>query len=224
MNKYELRGGARIGKLNATYPFGKLTVTKDKLEINASLIGRYVFRAQDIISIKPYDEIPLIGKGIKINHNVANYDEKVVFWTFDNPKRVIYNIKKIGFFPIENAINNPENATNNPENELILKQQKQLGSPFKKTTLFLVIIFWNIIFGFFILKSFLGIEIDFTFFTAVKFAIGLVFIFGILALKSKSFQKIILKKNREIEDVKSVIYFLLGVSGFILTILLIITS
>ena len=39
MKQYELTGGARIGRGNATYPFAKLKVTANKLELNASIIG-----------------------------------------------------------------------------------------------------------------------------------------------------------------------------------------
>lgn len=98
MKDYQLTGGAKIGIVNATFPFAKLKVNKNKLELNISLVGiKYLFQPQDILSIEIYMLFPLIGQGIKINHIVKNYNKKVIFWTFKSPKSVIQNIEKIGF-------------------------------------------------------------------------------------------------------------------------------
>lgn len=97
MKQYELTGGARIGTVNATYPFAKLRVNENKLEINTSVIGKLVFTTKDVISIEPYQRFPIIGKGVKINHRVSNYNQKVIFWTWKNPKDVIQQIALTGF-------------------------------------------------------------------------------------------------------------------------------
>ncbi|OPH00359.1 hypothetical protein B2I21_00360, partial [Chryseobacterium mucoviscidosis] len=76
---FSLTGGARIGRANATYPFANLHVEENTLKINASLVGNLIFQPQDIISIKPYSSVPIIGKGIKILHRVDNYNQHVVF-------------------------------------------------------------------------------------------------------------------------------------------------
>ncbi len=65
MKTFTLTGGARIGRANATYPFANLYVDENILKINASLTGNLIFQPQDIISIKPYASVPVIGKGIK---------------------------------------------------------------------------------------------------------------------------------------------------------------
>jgi len=76
-------GGARIGMANATWPFATLKANKDRLELNATIIGTLVFKPNDIISIEPYGLIPFIGRGIRINHRVDKYKSKVIFWTGD---------------------------------------------------------------------------------------------------------------------------------------------
>ena len=42
MNTFEATGGARIGKANATWPFAKIKADKNKLELNASIIGNLI--------------------------------------------------------------------------------------------------------------------------------------------------------------------------------------
>jgi len=61
MNQFQLTGGARIGMLHAVWPFATLTVTNERLDLNASLIGTYSFTADQIISIEPYGQI-LLGR------------------------------------------------------------------------------------------------------------------------------------------------------------------
>lgn len=97
MNEINLKGGARIGMTNASYPLATLKVNQDRLELKAALIGKLTFQAVDIISIEPYILIPFIGQGIKIKHNVASYKKQVIFWTFKNPKMLIKQIEATGF-------------------------------------------------------------------------------------------------------------------------------
>lgn len=102
--KFTLTGGARIGMANATFPFADLYVDKEILKINASIVGNLVFQPKDIISIKSYSSIPIIGNGIKINHRIENYDSEVIFWTLKDPNSVIREIEKTGFLQNTNSV------------------------------------------------------------------------------------------------------------------------
>ncbi|UZT97381.1 hypothetical protein ODZ84_19675 [Chryseobacterium fluminis] len=94
---FKITGGARIGRANATYPFADLYVDENILKINASLIGNLIFQPQDIITIKAYSSLALVGQGIKIVHKVESYHENIIFWTMKNPKSVINEIQNTGF-------------------------------------------------------------------------------------------------------------------------------
>jgi hypothetical protein len=83
MHELQLTGGARIGMVNATFPFATLKVNKDQGGLNVSIVGNLTFQASHIISIEPYTMIPILGQGIKINYEVTNYKERVIFWTFN---------------------------------------------------------------------------------------------------------------------------------------------
>ena len=97
-------GGARIGLANATWPFATLIVNENSLTLNAIIVGNLTFKPTDIISIEPYTIFPLIWQGIRINHRVSSYKDKVVFWTLKNPKELIRKIEQTGIFNNENPI------------------------------------------------------------------------------------------------------------------------
>lgn len=95
MAQLHFRGGARIGWTSISWPLISLTVSKDRLELNLGLLGNMVFKPSDVVSIEPYSGI--FTGGIKINHTVRKYDDKVIFRTFKYPKDIINQIKQIGF-------------------------------------------------------------------------------------------------------------------------------
>src|SRR3954463_6143974 len=97
MNELKVIGGAHIGKLRATWPFVSLTVDSHKLQLNASIIGNFVFAPGDIISIGPDSSGLSIGKGIRIYHRVEKYNQKIVFTSFENPMALINRIEQTGF-------------------------------------------------------------------------------------------------------------------------------
>jgi hypothetical protein len=95
MDQIKFRGGAQIGLVRTSWPFVTLTVSKDKLILNAPLAGKYTFEPKDIVSIEPV--AALMTRGLKIRHRVRGYKENVEFLTFQNPQSVIDQIKAIGF-------------------------------------------------------------------------------------------------------------------------------
>lgn len=207
--KFTLTGGARIGIANASYPFADLYVDKEILKINASIVGNLMFQPKDIISIEPYTLIPLIGQGIKINHRIENYNPKVIFWTFKDPKYVIGEIKKTGFLQNLNDVLSHNNSE-------IIKKQNEGGFPLKKSVAVIFIVAWNLLFlsdiiPFFLKKGTEGFPIGF----GMNLVIGLLFLSSILAIVSENFRKIILKENRNFNDINKFAYFIALISGII---------
>ena len=135
MEQISITGGARIGMSNATWPFATLKVTKDKLDLNATILGNLVFRPEDIISIEPYPG--MMSGGIKINHRVSNYKDKVIFWTFKNPNSII---NQIGF------LDNRSDSANDHDSKIIVEKQKQGGFPVKIPFAVGIVAIWNILF------------------------------------------------------------------------------
>lgn len=55
---FEITGGARIGNYQGSWPFGKLKVTSDRLEISVSF-KKAVFAPEDIVVVEPFRKLVL---------------------------------------------------------------------------------------------------------------------------------------------------------------------
>jgi hypothetical protein len=210
MTQLNLTGGARIGMANATWPFASLKVDKDRLDLNATIVGNLIFKPDDIISIEPYYMIPIIGQGIKINHRIPKYKNKVIFWTFKNPNEVINQIRQTGF------LDNTSNPDSLPDNKIIEERQKQGGFPIKIPFAIAVVVIWNILFLLDFLDFFNGNTEGMPLGDGVKMALGFVLITSILTLISSGFRKIVLKEGRELKDISKFLYFIIFICAFML--------
>lgn len=210
MDKLEITGGARIGIANASWPFATLKVTKDKLELDASIVGNLVFQPKDIISIEAYTMIPLIGQGIKINHRIANYNSKVIFWTIKDPSIVLNQIRQIGFLENIDSVISDTDA-------LIIQQQQQVGGfPIKKSVAIGIIVLLNILFLSDFVKFFASDKKGFPLENGATIALATLFIISLLSLISKDFGKLILKEGKSIKDINKFLYLLIFVTGIML--------
>ncbi|PKQ60163.1 hypothetical protein BZG02_20505 [Labilibaculum filiforme] len=218
MTQLNLTGGARIGMANATWPFASLKVTKERLDLNATVVGNLVFRPEDIISIEPYYMMPIIGQGIKINHRIPKYKDKVVFWTFKNPKEVIRQIQQTGF------LDNSSSEITPQDSEIIAERQKQGGFPIKTPFAVGVVVLWNILFLMDFFKSTTGDSNGIPIGKGAITALGLVFITSLLILVSKGFRKLALKEGREIKDISKFLYFIMFICGFMMFTFLMVTK
>jgi hypothetical protein len=209
MNELQLTGGARIGMANASFPFATLKVNKDRLELNASIVGNLTFQASDIISIEPYTMIPILGQGIKINHKVSNYKERVIFWTFKDPNSVVRQIQETGFL-------NNQNMSEQKIDRTIIEKQAQGGFPIKKGFAIGAVVVWNLLFLSDIISFFLGSKEGNPIGNGILAAIGLLFLTALLSLISADFRRLILKDGRDLSDIKKFAIFAMIISGFML--------
>ncbi|MAP54952.1 MAG: hypothetical protein CL605_08635 [Altibacter sp.] len=209
MNEFKLTGGARVGNANATFPFATLKVSKDRMEINASIISHLTFKPSDVISIEPYTMVPIIGQGIKINHKVSTYQDHVIFWTFKDPNSVFLQIQETGFL-------SNENSSIEQIDRMIKDKQAQGGNPIKKSFAVGAVISWNILFLMDILRFFYEDREGFPIGNGALTAIGLLFLTALLSLVSTDFRRFILKEGRGLNDIKKIAIFIMIISGFML--------
>jgi hypothetical protein len=202
MDEIEETGGAKIGLVNARWPLAKLTVNKNVLKLNASIIGNLYFRPSDIISIEPFSSIP--GAGIKINHRVEKYNSKVIFLK-SGSSGLISRIESTGFLDNTNALPADVEAE-------ILKYQTGGSFPMKWSAVIVFVVIWNSFFlgehlGYFSKKgnSPLG--------NGARLAMAFAFLFALTLFISGPFRQLVLKEGRSIKDVKLFLIFLMLLSG-----------
>ncbi|WP_300672751.1 hypothetical protein [Soonwooa sp.] len=206
---YELTGGARIGLSWASYPFVSLYVDKSILKINASIVGSYFFRPEDISSIEAYTLIPILGQGIKINHKVPQYSSKIIFWTFQDPNIVLEEIKNTGFLNNINPKIKDESIKNNERPEMS-------GFLIKNNVAISFIILWVLLLLYDFVPFFLNYSANkFPFGLGVISALSLLFVSALLVLFSEKFRKLVFKDGKKLSN-NNIIYLFLAVSGFTL--------
>ncbi len=90
-------GGARVDHYNATWPFASLKANKDN--INLSVLGKkYIFDKDKIKNIRKYRG--LFSVGLKIEHDITDMPNHIVFWTF-RFKKLKKELKALGYLVAE---------------------------------------------------------------------------------------------------------------------------
>lgn len=208
MYEIEETGGANIGLGRATWPFAKLLVNKNELQLNASIIGNVYFRPSDVISIEPFTL--LSGTGIKINHRVGQYDEKVIFLT-SRGNDLLKRIKDTGF------LSNPDTLPADVEARII-KYQSSGSFPMKWSAVIVFVVVWNLLFLGDLLGYFKNVNNRIPFGMGVQLALAFAFLFALTTLLSAPFSRLVLKDGRNAKEVKSFLLFLMLISGLMFTI------
>lgn len=212
---YRLTGGARVGRMNVTYPFATLKVDAEFLELDVSLIRNLEFQPKDIISIEPYDLIPILGRGIKINHRLACYSPKVIFWTFQEPESLIQKMKQIGFLPKINPVLSKAD-------QLMLERQRKSENPVKPLALIVLFLFsLGIFINSFLLFPMSGGTTE-ALYRIATIGLSVIFLCCLLVWFSKTFRGLILSKERHFHEIKRFILFTTVLSGCILFFMLLI--
>lgn len=201
MNQFEETGGVRIGGFKATWPFGTLKVSEFKLELHASIKGKFVFKRSDIISIQP--DTSIIGSSIRINHRVEKYDKDIVFTFLGNAEERMAEITKTGFF-------NTSETPGDIDQEITMQQQ-QTGFPIKIPVAIGVVVIWNLL----ILMDFSNIfhtrAENGMFGIGVGTALAFVFLLCLLLLISDFVRQLVLKNSNDITTIRPFLLF----TGFI---------
>jgi hypothetical protein len=79
-------GGARVGLMNATWPFAKLVAGLDELTLRV-LVFKFTFPKGSIARVSEYNGLlagvlpRFITSGLRIEHHNKNAPNFIVFWT-----------------------------------------------------------------------------------------------------------------------------------------------
>ncbi len=178
------------------------------------LIGTYSFKEDQVISIEPYCYIPFLWQGIQIKHNVHEYPNIICFHTFEDPKKVINQIKETGFQASYSPSEDVEQK--HRENE---QRRRYQSSPYKLKNVFLFFVFliiWALLDHVDLLFSDKSPSVG----ICTVSAFGLLAATSLTTLLSSSFrQRYVLKEGHKYYEMKGWLIFVLILSflGFLAT-------
>jgi hypothetical protein len=191
VSETSFRGGAQVGWVNASWPFATLSVSTSRLAL--ACLGTYEFGPAQVVSVEPCGTIPLLASGIRINHNRADYPEKIIFWCAGGRDRVLTELLQKGFFPSGDTV------------------QRAAGFPVRWSVIIAVIALWNV---FFMLDSWWQAESG----THVPGGFSLSALLALFGLVTavRAFpgaQRVVLREGHEIGEIKGFLGLLQLVSG-----------
>jgi len=208
MNEFRNTGGAKIGIAKASWPFATLKVSRDKLELNVTVIGKLVFLPGDITAITPYRGYAFMGYGIKIHHNIAQYKDEVVFWSSTSPEQLINQINATGF--MDNAV-----AMGAQAQAEVRTLQSQGGFAIKKPVVIGLVVVWNVFIVLGIIAMLLTDNIAFVN-VGVGAAMITLLLFSLLVLASPVVAAKVLKPGYTVADVSKFLLFLIFIAVIML--------
>jgi hypothetical protein len=192
-----IKGGARVGWVNATWPFATLSASSTQLAISSLFVGSYAFEPNDVVTLEVYGSIPILTRGLRIVHKRNDYPATVIFWPLRDPHRVIDDIRLAGFLP---AASSPTVG-------------KRSGMPFRWVAVIMFVFVWN---GLFLLDGFVPWNEPRLPGPFVILALALVFASTVAVERSTIVQAWLLKPGRSILEVRPFVMLLQVVSGFML--------
>lgn len=183
--------------LNASWPFARLTARSGTLEISVRLSGGdHLFTPDTVVSITRHTVIPILGWGVQIQHCHPEYPARFIFWSFGNPDALLAGIRESGFIPRAPAASIPLHR----------------GFALRWQAIVAAVLAWN---GLFFLDMFLQGKTFPTVGPFILSAVGLAFIASIAAIRMTSFQRLILKPDRRIDEIRPLLNLLIWVAGFL---------
>lgn len=206
-----VRGGARIGFVNYTWPLATLDCDASQLCVATTMFGlfetgRYRLTRDQVVSIEPYGVIPVIGDGIRIRHTAPDVPEKIIFWC--NPASTLKAIANAGFIPVGQT---GEGSFVGPSR----------GFPLRIAPIVIAVAIWNALFTLQVCQSGIDTALPGPLMLA---AVALLFGASVAALRLPGFQALLLKPGRRFEEVRPVFLLLTVISGLMLLIFTLLTA
>lgn len=206
----ERRGGALVGCMNASWPLAKLRVSPAELTLKITLLGTYTFRPDQIVRFEAKKLLRSIEVGMRIHHVVPDYPRKIIFGARGGTERLLQEIQAAGFTPCA------------PARQLARFQ----GWPFKPLTLLVGVMFLVLLSVAVLLEGFLRKAHGSTAEgpgVSVLVALLLVFL-GCLGLRwLRPVQRLLLKPERSIGEIRPIVSLFTILSGVLLVALVIAT-
>ena len=188
--------GAQIGWINASWPLAQISVSSDRLTITARLLGTYAFTPGQVSAVERYVMIPVLAWGIRVRHHVPDYPQRIIFWSLGSPEAVLGGIRGSGFIPAGLTSTTPVRR----------------GIPVRWSAIIVAIVVWNALF----MLPFAGHDraastpdwlVLVPLFAAFALSIGI--------LTSPTLQRLILKPDRSVGEIRPFLRLLAFICGLL---------
>jgi hypothetical protein len=128
VSEVSFTGGARVGWVNASWPFARLTTSAAQLTL--STLGKFEFSPQQVVSLELHGSIPVLSSGIRIVHNRTDYPERIIFWCIGSREKILAQIHGAGFRAQGEPASSP----------------RATGFPLRWSLVVLFVVLWNALF------------------------------------------------------------------------------
>ncbi|TWT34021.1 hypothetical protein KOR34_38570 [Posidoniimonas corsicana] len=96
-NSSSLTGGAKIGMMNVSWPFVRLSASPAGIVMRAPFGRTYEFPTDGITCVRPCGLLPLVGSGVKIEHTIDRHPTRMIFWyPMRQPAEVLEFLRSAG--------------------------------------------------------------------------------------------------------------------------------
>lgn len=193
----QITGGARVGWVNWSWPFGQLTATPQELTVTTPFRTCYRFTPREVVALEPYGWIPVLWRGVRIIHAVDRFPGSIIFWCFGSPERLIERITGLGFVPLA-------------QQTQVVRRERM---PFRWSFVILLLLAWN---GLLIADGFVVWKESPTPGPYTMLALALLFLTSVALAFSKTCQAWILKPGRSIDEVRPLAWLVMVISALML--------
>lgn len=196
METLEKSGGARIGWLNVSWPFGGIEVAPGRITVRG--FGRYDFTPGDVTSVEEVGLLPLITRSHQIHHTNPDYPETIRFISLGGYRELTAAIRQAGF-----RVGKPVDRVSR-------------GFPLRIPAVVAIVVLWNALLLldrlFAIPRSQPG--------PYATVALAVVLVLATLLPRSALLQRWFLREGRRVSEIKPFLGLLQIVSGFMLVMFL----
>jgi hypothetical protein len=97
------------------------------MELRVFILGLFTFRPESVVALKRVVWFPFLAQGVRGQHCVQSYPERIIFWSRGNPDTLLTRIRDSGFEPMASLADMPTRR----------------GLAFRWQTIIVAFIVWN---------------------------------------------------------------------------------
>src|SRR5262245_41973257 len=118
-------GGAYVGWVQGTWPFGRLSISPGQLTISLAFTGRYTFAPSEVSGL---ERCGIASSGVRIVHTRSDHPKTIIFWCGAGRVQRVFDAATRAGFQVR--------APSSPPRR---------GMPFRWVAIAQVVVVWNVL-------------------------------------------------------------------------------